>query len=395
MIAALTALAALAVLFWAGITFACVRAASTVEKLEDDTSPDPPAWPSVSLLVPARDEAEGVEAALRSKLAIDYPALEVVFIDDRSRDETGAIAERLAKEDPRLKVVHVTELPAGWLGKVHALHRGAQLATGEWLLPSDADIHFRPDTLKRAMRRCLARGHDVLAAFPLFRSANLLVDAVLADFARTVLTPMQVDKIEDPGNGFGVGVGVFTLIRRAAYDASPGWEWLKLEVADDVTLGSMLKRSGARCSLVLARSHLELLMYPTFGSLVRGVEKGACAITKYRPLRHLPVTLGMLALDLAPWLALGVGLHRGDGLLLGLGAAGAALGLLSAGVALAVIGHGPWKAVLSPLGAVVLHLMLLVTGLRNYLRGSVRWRDTSYTVAELREGLRFKLPWEK
>lgn len=392
---ALAAAATLALLFWAGLTFACVRAARRVETLEGDTSPEPPTWPTVSLLVPARDEAAGVEAALRSKLAIDYPALEVVFIDDRSTDGTGAIAERLASEDPRLKVVHVTALPPGWLGKVHALHQGARAATGEWLLPTDADIHYRPDTLKRAVRRCLARGYDVLPAFPTFRSSNLLIDAVLSDFARTVLAPMQPDQIESPASPFGVGVGVFTLVRRSAYDASPGWEWLRLEVADDVTLGTMLKRAGARCSIVLARTHLELTMYPTVGSLVKGVAKGACAMSKYRLRNHLAVTLGLLMLDLAPWAALAAGLDRGDGALLALGGAAGALCLVSAAVALSVIGQPWWKAVLAPVGGVLFHLLLLATGLQNYLRGYVTWRDTRYSIAELRAGMRFTLPWEK
>lgn len=393
MTVALIALAALGILAWGGITFACVRAAVKVQNLEDDTSPDPARWPSVSLLVPGRDEADGLEAALRSKLAIDYPSLEVVFIDDRSRDETGAIAERLAKEDARLKVVHVTELPPGWLGKVHALNEGAKVATGEWILPSDADIHYHADTLRKAMRRCLARGHDVLAAFPTFRSTTLLIDAVLADFGRTVLAPMQTDQIEKEGNGFGVGVGVFTLIRRAAYDASPGWEWLKLEIGDDVTLGMMLKQSGARCSIVLARTHLELTMYPSFASLWKGVVKAACTLSKYNALAHGPIVLTMLALDVAPWLALGVGVSRGDALLTTLGAVGAALYLVSAGVALAVLGQNPVKALLAPVGGVIFHLMLLVGGFRNYLRGRVTWRDTSYAVAELRQGMRFKMPW--
>ncbi len=393
MVVALTVAAAVALLAWFGITAACLRAAAKAQNLEDDASPDPATWPSVSLLVPARDEADGVEAALRSKLALDYPALEVVFIDDRSRDDTGAIADRLAREDQRLKVVHVTELPQGWLGKVHALHQGAKVASGEWLLPTDADIHFRPDTVKLAVRRCLARGHDVLAAFPRFRSRTWLIDATLAGFGRTVLAPMQTDKIEKSGNGFGVGVGVFTLIRRAAYDASPGWEWLRLEVADDVTLGMMLKQAGARCSIVLARGCLELTMYPSLSSLWKGVEKSACTISKYRALAHAPIVLTMLALELVPWLALGVGLAQGNVALIALGAASAALYLVSGAVALRVLGQPPFKAVLAPLGGLVFTLMLLVGGLGNYVRGSVRWRDTSYSIEELRRGMRFTMPW--
>jgi hypothetical protein len=166
-------------------------------------------------------------------------------------------------------------------------------------------------------------------------------------------------------------------------------------VADDVTLGMMLKRSGARCSIVLARSHLALTMYPTFRSLVKGVEKSACAMSRYRVGNHLLVAAGLLALDVLPWLGLGLGLARGDCLLSAVGGVGAVLCVGSAGLALRVLGLRPWPAVLAAVGGLVFHSIILVTGLRNYLRGRVAWRDTTYTLAELRAGQRFRWPWQR
>src|SRR5579872_2978529 len=103
---------------------------------------EPAQWPTVSVIVPARDEAVKIEGAMRSKLAIDYPALEVIAVDDRSQDGTGAILDRLAREDPRLTVVHLDTLPEGWLGKSHAMHVAAATARGKYLLFTDADVFF-------------------------------------------------------------------------------------------------------------------------------------------------------------------------------------------------------------------------------------------------------------
>ena len=107
-------------------------------------SPDPPSWPALSVVVPARDEARTIEPALASLLAQDYPGLEVVLVDDRSTDGTSAIIDRLAASNPQIAAVHVRELPAGWLGKVHALQRGFERARGDFVLFTDADIHFAP-----------------------------------------------------------------------------------------------------------------------------------------------------------------------------------------------------------------------------------------------------------
>src|ERR1700733_11511340 len=94
----------------------------------------PTEWPKVSIIVPARDEAAKIEAAMRSKLLIDYPDFELIAVDDRSQDETGAILDRLAAEDSRLRVIHLDSLPDDWLGKSHAMHVAATPPKGEYLL---------------------------------------------------------------------------------------------------------------------------------------------------------------------------------------------------------------------------------------------------------------------
>ena len=106
----------------------------------------------VSVIVPARDEADAIEASVRHLLAQRGVAIEVIVVSDRSVDETAAIVRRLAATDPRVRLVEVTTLPERWLGKTHALHVGAQAATGDWLLFTDADCLLHPDVVARALR---------------------------------------------------------------------------------------------------------------------------------------------------------------------------------------------------------------------------------------------------
>ena len=124
-----------------------------------------------------------MEAAARALLALDYPALEVVAVDDRSTDATGRILDRLAASDPRLRVRHVSDLPPGWLGKNHAMAEGAASATGDWLLFTDADVHFAPDALKRSMAFALRHGLGHCVAFPHFVAPGFLERAFVTTFA--------------------------------------------------------------------------------------------------------------------------------------------------------------------------------------------------------------------
>ena len=132
----------------------------------------------VSILFAARDEEEKLPAALDTLMEIDYPDLEVIAVDDRSQDSTGRILDEFAAAHPRLRVVHITQLPSGWLGKPHALQKAYEASTGEWLLFTDADVRFKPDVLRRAIALAKARN---------FEHLTLMGDVEMVGFWETVL----------------------------------------------------------------------------------------------------------------------------------------------------------------------------------------------------------------
>src|SRR5690606_5030460 len=153
-------------LFSAGVWLTLFVGVRFIDWLRDVEVPADFAWPRVSIIVPARNEEREIEAALQSVLHLDYPDYEVMVVNDRSTDGTGAILERMQSAYPQLRVATVTELPRGWLGKNHAMYFGAQQASGELLLFTDADIVMRPDTLRRAVYYLEREKLDLLPMTP-------------------------------------------------------------------------------------------------------------------------------------------------------------------------------------------------------------------------------------
>jgi len=161
-------LAAFGSLFWLVLGAEWFRGVRKVPVLRDVAEPVPTVYPSLSVVVPARDEERAVGESVRSMVAQDYPgSLEVVAVDDRSADRTGEILESLRAETPGLlRVLHVKELAEDWLGKNHALSLGVAEARGDWLLFTDADVRFVPDSARRAVGYALANDLDHLALAP-------------------------------------------------------------------------------------------------------------------------------------------------------------------------------------------------------------------------------------
>lgn len=348
--------------------------------------------PLVSIVVAARDEAPGVTGALRSMALQDYPALEVVAVDDRSTDGTGELLDRLAAELPTLQVLHVSpgDLPPGWLGKNHALARGAAAARGRWLLFTDADVHLAPGALRRAVAYAEAAGLDHLAVTPHLEGRGLLLLGFLAFF--TVLFSQLMLPSRVRAGRVAVGVGAFNLVRREAYLRAGGYGAIRHRPDDDVQLGRRLRAvAAARQDLLVSGGLVRIPWYPSAGAAIRGFEKNAYAGSDYRWLRAAGQAAFLFLLCIVPplWALAGVpAAATGAGSLPGWPLAAAAT-LLFAGIAAgtATLGGGlpPWAGLLAPAGAAVFLYGFVRAVWLAERAGGVRWRDTFYPLDLLRE----------
>ncbi|MBF5041107.1 glycosyltransferase [Aggregicoccus sp. 17bor-14] len=390
MIILIPALLVLSALYWAFVALQLLRAMRQVPQLAELQPPPPPRWPRLSLVIPACDEEATLEPALRSRLREDYPELELVVIDDRSTDATGAIVDRVAAEDARVRALHIRSLPEGWLGKVHALHRGVEQASGEWLLFTDADVHLEPGTLRTAVAYCESRGLDHLGVFPEVWSASFRLDVALGTFGRLVALAARPHAVEDPRSRAAFGVGAFNLVRRSALERSPGLSWLRLELLDDAALGQMLKRSGARCGMAMGRGRVGLTFYPSLRELARGTEKnGFAGAGRFSQLRLVLFCLTLLALEGTPFAAL---LAFGHPLVQLAGGAIAALAVGASMVGSRWMARPVLPNLLLPLGTLFFVGCLLRSGYLAHRRGGIAWRGTLYPTALLRAGARYEFP---
>ena len=201
------AFAALGFAYWAVQLLSVLKLRQLPSVADMPLDDDSTGWPTVSVIMTARDEEAELEQALRSRQDDDYPALELIVVDDRSSDRTGEIADELAAQDSRLKVVHNEYLPEGWLGKVYAMSRGLAVAGGEWVLFSDADVRVKPGTLKRVMGYTARNGLDHLAVYPDMDLTSPVLDNVVTASSRMGLAMAFVWKASDSGSKAAVWVG--------------------------------------------------------------------------------------------------------------------------------------------------------------------------------------------
>lgn len=374
--------------YWVLKCVLAMRAIRATPVLADCQAPAPVVWPRISVIIPARNEADSIESAIRSQLAQDYPDLEFVLINDRSSDRTGAIITRLAADDSRVRPIHIRELPDGWLGKVHALNVGVRAATGNWLLFIDADVHLSPGTLREAIAYCMARDREHLALLPSFWSSTFWLDVALASFMRLGVIGSRPWAIEDPRSSASIGVGAFNLVRRDALSRTPGFEWLRMEVVDDIGLGQMLKKHGVKSSFALGRERVSLHWYRSLPEMLRGTEKNAfAALARFSYLRLAAFVVLYPLVEISPLLAL---LPHGIPWLTALGA----VGLLCALTCILTISRwlrqSPISALLFPAGAAIIAFAALRSGVLAARRGGLLWRGTLYPTNDLRAGQRYR-----
>ena len=361
--------------------------------------PARPDSPTLSVVVTACNEAEEIEASVRSLLRQDFPGLEIVVVDDRSEDATGAILDRIAAEPGaagRLVVRHNRDLPPGRLGKCHACALGAAQATGEWILFADGDVRFAtPDLLSRTLFAAIRARLDHVAVLPDLRPQTLLTEATTNAFGWIDLLGVRAYEMDKDAARGGGGVGAFNLVRRSAYDRIGGHDALLMDVADDYKLGRLLKESGARQRLFFGRGLVLCRWQKSALAVVKGLEKNFFGGFDYSLVKTAIVWLLLAASTFGPTAlflgALGGGVLPGE-----TRSATAAVAALLVQLLSVVVGHaafgdrngGRFAAVLLfPAGFALVLAAIANSTWRTLRRGGVVWRGTLYPLAELRRGL--------
>ena len=339
--------------------------------------------PRISILLAARDEEEKLPAALATLMEIDYPNLEVVAVDDRSTDATGRILDDFAALHPRLRVVHVADLPPGWLGKPHALQKAYEAATGEWLVFTDADVRFKTDVLRRVVALARQQSLDHLSLLCDVEMVGFWERALITFFVAVfhlATNPRMVGSHRSP---FYVGIGAFQLVKRSTYEASGTHRRLAMEVIDDMKLGKLIKRSGFRSGVGISQDSVVVRWHAGLGNLITGVTKNFFAGFGYNLGFVATGISGLLLLNVAPFF----GLVFSHGWTRIFAAVALVIALGFYGGAAASMRVSPLYSLTHPLGSILLSYMLLRSAVVTIRQGGIVWRDTFYPLKELKRGV--------
>jgi hypothetical protein len=378
-------------LIWLAATLPLARHISEIADLTQPewAAPGDAALPPLTIVVPARNEEAEIEPALRSLLQLNYPQFEVVAVDDRSTDQTGHIMERIAAEPAaqgKLRVIHVQELLAGWLGKLHAMwlgskEIGSQQGSSEWLLFTDADCVFHPESLRRAVHHAIQTRADHLVLFPTAHMKTL-GEQMLISFPQVMSSfAMRPWKVRDPQARDHIGVGAFNLIRRSAYQAIGTYEKLRLEVVDDIKLGESIKHAGLRQDVVCGPGLVTLRWGAGAAGIIGNLEKNLFAFLRFRI--SLVIAVCALVFFLCVWpfagLAVAPGLARA-----GFAVAVVMIALAYTLTARYAAGSG-WLFLTCPFSAILFVVAVLRSAFRTLRDGAVTWRGTKYSLEELKK----------
>ena len=335
----------------------------------------------VSIIVPACNEEEKIEAGLRSLAAQKHEQLEIIVVNDRSTDGTGEVIDRVRGEFPQIRCIDIEGLPSGWLGKPHALQKGAEVATGDYLLFTDADVVLETTTISRAVMAMKQKNLDHLALVIINSTSEGLLNAIVADIGAGLLWLIKPWRALVRESRFFVGVGAFNMVRADVYRTIGQHEQIRMQVIDDLFLGKLIKRGGYRQECMDGRGFVEVPWYQSVSELISGLMKNVFAFFNYNFWYML---LGLLALGLVVVLPYwGALFYEGAVRWFFIGAIairvlGIGVGLISSGVEKRAL---CWLLV-TPF--IVLYIIMRAT-VNALLHGGISWRGSFYPLDQLRK----------
>jgi glycosyltransferase involved in cell wall biosynthesis len=355
--------------------------------LEPQFDRSPAGVPSVVVIIPARNEADALPHSLASLFSQDYANLHVVAVNDRSTDDTGAIMNELAGKHPgKLTVRHLTELPEGWLGKTHAMAMAARHAIAihqpDYLLFTDADVMFQPEAIRRSLAQAVATQADHFVTFPtpIIRTAG---EGMLLGYLGVMgLWATRPWRADDPkAVRDSIGIGAFNLLRAEPYQQLGGFDGLRMEILEDLTLARRVKLAGLRQRVAVAPGMVSLHWAAGAMGVVNVMTKNLFAVFRFRVALVLLTCAWLTVFCLGPVIFLVLPQARTPGILTAISIA-----------LLYVVSQrhsriSPWYAALFPAGAALFLYSLLRSTLTTLKDRGVTWRGTFYSLEELRKNV--------
>jgi glycosyltransferase involved in cell wall biosynthesis len=344
----------------------------------------PSQWPSLSIIIPACNEEETIDGAMSTFMELDYPNFEIIAVNDRSTDQTGARLEKLAEKIDPLRVIHIKELPTGWLGKVHAMHVASKEAKGDFLIYADADVHFAPQALRKIIAMVVEKNLDHCTIMPGSIGTTFSLECLINAFMGFFCLVTGAGQVNEGKAGRYVGAGAFNLVRRSLFEQTEGWEWLRLEIADDVGLAFMMHRHQAKSFVVFGKNLLSLQWYKDIPGMVRGMEKNTfAAACRFSIFRAISACVLILAIWVAPLISFWTPFW-------GLGIVALLTGIINP-----LTGHSAGDsrlaAVLAWVYTPIFPLIVLRSMYITLSNNGIAWRGTFYPLKELKENQRVKL----
>jgi chlorobactene glucosyltransferase len=350
---------------------------------------NPPAkLPRVTIMIPAKDEGERIRACIESALAQDYEHFDVIAINDRSTDNTGAVMDELAAKNPRLKVIHITQPPGpGWTGKNNALHTAAAQASGDWLLFVDSDVVLEPDALSASIAVVIRKKFDLISLLPKLESHSIW-ESLLVPLAASAASSMYLIALTNTQQTkTAFANGQFLMISRAAYDAIGRHEVVRDRYCEDVEIARLVKEKGLRPRVSWGNDFCAVRMYSSLPAIFRGWSRIYYAARVGSMWRILAAAAFVIVCGFSAYAALAWGLIRlanptdhWPGPLAWLIASGIHLGVLTFLVSTlyAWSGNPRRNALLFPIGGTML-LGIMAQALKMCVTKKVEWRGTAYS----------------
>lgn len=337
--------------------------------------------PAVAIIIAVRNEEEELEKALTSVCNLDYSNYRLVLVNDRSTDRTPQILGNFAQRFSHVTVIHLNELPDGWLGKSHALYQGYLNSTEEWLLFTDGDVNFKPDTLTKAISYSIRQQLDHLVLLPRIHSRSALFNSVLATFKIMFDLQYRPWAAKNPHSGASIGMGAFNLVRRTAYETAGTHLRFALHPNDDLQLGEHIKSSGNKQDVLYGDEQIQYEWYNSLNAFINGLMKNAFSSVNYSFLKAVINSIAALLFFVLPVPVLLVSGEPQQQYL-------AAIILLSQ-LALYLLKpalHARWWYVLIiPFAAAVISFIMLKSALVTTWQRGIYWRESFYPLSQLKK----------